>query len=832
MTWEFVNASSPGSAGLTFGATGARLSQANGSLVLDSEADFEGTGILAPNFTAEGGSLQLLGNRTNRFPQGTFDSASGWSYADSGDATNASWDPASAEGWLSHASSAASLTLFDGLDAVSGAWLGLDSGYPSYADPRDSSDPDRKEGTGMMELVISLDSGSSWAGASRTVAGEDWSSSDRFVFWVRAPAIAWEGLEVSLWLQNLSTSAVGAPIALTPGWQEVVVNLTALPVSRETIVGVQIRFSVRSPLNTPLTLYLDALRRTTAKVSSEWATIEGTFEKTFASSASPWSARFDVDWHATSRDNVSAAVFRVNVTGPSGDYEETFPVPEVGAARRLTRDLSAVLAAAGSYAVRLALLVSLDTVYASSADLGVDNVTILIPDLRNATFLSAPMPAALPVSWESARWLGAIPPDTAASVSVRFGNSTDTGDGTWTDFRPASRGSASAAGPATGRYAQARVVLETTNTSLSPQVDVLEVGYSRYVGTGTVATTTVTPGSSLLGWRRFNATLDVPPGTYAALDLLDGVTSRPVEPGENLSYLSASTLQVRATLGTVNGSVSPTLVRLSVVYEFLGPLSRIDLAPERTSSPELTLLVGESVTFMAQGFDAYGHPVAASFLSWSTTDPGGRVQNGVYTAGVPGTWFVNATASGGVVGSIVVMVLPRPTGALPLEWGLAIVLAAVGAGYAAYGYASRRLFATDDVFVVARDGRLMMHNTRRLRADRDEDVFAGMLAAIGSFVRDSFREENGDLRRFEFAGKTVLVERGRHVFVAAIHSGRVPRWAARDLRAFVADLEARFGPSFAAWNGSPEDLQGLQEFTALFVSRVRYRRSGSRKPAA
>jgi len=38
----------------------------------------------------------------------------------------------------------------------------------------------------------------------------------------------------------------------------------------------------------------------------------------------------------------------------------------------------------------------------------------------------------------------------------------------------------------------------------------------------------------------------------------------------------------------------------------------------------------------------------------------------------------------------------------------------------------------EDVFIIGREGRLILHNTRRLRADRDEDILAGMLTASSS----------------------------------------------------------------------------------------------------
>ncbi len=144
-------------------------------------------------------------------------------------------------------------------------------------------------------------------------------------------------------------------------------------------------------------------------------------------------------------------------------------------------------------------------------------------------------------------------------------------------------------------------------------------------------------------------------------------------------------------------------------------------------------------------------------------------------------------------------------------------------GFALYQLAIVRVYPIDDVFLIAKDGRLIVHNTRRMRADRDEDILSGMLTAIMSFLRDQDPEENGELKRFEVGGKTTLLERGPHVYLTAIYSGRVPRWAGKDLHRFMGDLEDHFGDAFANWSGSPEDLHGLKEFMGRFVSHVRYR---------
>jgi len=195
---------------------------------------------------------------------------------------------------------------------------------------------------------------------------------------------------------------------------------------------------------------------------------------------------------------------------------------------------------------------------------------------------------------------------------------------------------------------------------------------------------------------------------------------------------------------------------------------------------------------------------------------------------------VNVTVAGsGKSASTLVNVRPASLAIGAVLYPTLLVAIVLGAVYSGYTVWSRRAFAVDDVFLISKEGRLMMHNTRRMRADRDEDILSAMLTAILSFLMDFDREESGDLRRFQLGGKTALLQRGPNAYLAAVYSGRVPRWSEKDLRRFMDDLERRFGKVFARWSGDPADLQGLKEFSDRFVSRLRYRpaRGTGRKPS-
>jgi len=300
-------------------------------------------------------------------------------------------------------------------------------------------------------------------------------------------------------------------------------------------------------------------------------------------------------------------------------------------------------------------------------------------------------------------------------------------------------------------------------------------------------------------------------------------------------------VQVRVDLNTMNASVSPFVRTMALETRHRAPQGSIVSSVFPVPDVDRPLLhwrslravwngsSGSSLSFSV-GDVSYWQPVLSSgdlssftltSIRWNASL---STTNGLGTPSLERVELVyDVLASSGGGGWF--------AGIPYLPYGLAVLIASV-LGYAGYEFVIRRMFAIDDIFLISKDGRLMLHNTRRMRADRDEDILSAMLTAILTFLRDFDPEESGGLRRFDIGGKMALLERGAHVYLAAVYSGRVPRWAGKDLRRFMSNLETRFGETFARWSGSPQDLQGLKEFSEKFVSRVRYRPGrGARRQA-
>lgn len=253
----------------------------------------------------------------------------------------------------------------------------------------------------------------------------------------------------------------------------------------------------------------------------------------------------------------------------------------------------------------------------------------------------------------------------------------------------------------------------------------------------------------------------------------------------------------------------PTFLDLPELIAHAGRVTVLDLRPYVSDAADGTDLARLSASVSSGIATAYGllvlfeYPADASgpdtVVVTVRDDQGGRAERSV---------------------AVRVQGVQSPEG-FPL-WALLVVAAAVAAILAAL-LVTRRRYVLEDAFLLVKDGRLLAHKTRRGRADRDEDVFASMIAAIHAFARDTFREESETLKRFESQGQEFLVESGKTVYFAVIYGGKEPEWAAESMRTFVADVEKQYGNLLEAWSGRVSDLPGIATMAEAFVKTTHYR---------
>ena len=159
---------------------------------------------------------------------------------------------------------------------------------------------------------------------------------------------------------------------------------------------------------------------------------------------------------------------------------------------------------------------------------------------------------------------------------------------------------------------------------------------------------------------------------------------------------------------------------------------------------------------------------------------------------------------------------------------VSIVLAVIFAKRGTFG----PKLVVEDVFLLGKDGRLIMHTTRHQRADRDEDSLAGMVSAIMAFIRESYEEgDEEDFKSFTFTDRQVHVQRDTYFYFVSIYADEPPESAQDSIAAITRDIEKGYGGVLEEWRGDASEVRELRAFTNAFVARRRYRKGDWRRHA-
>ncbi len=148
----------------------------------------------------------------------------------------------------------------------------------------------------------------------------------------------------------------------------------------------------------------------------------------------------------------------------------------------------------------------------------------------------------------------------------------------------------------------------------------------------------------------------------------------------------------------------------------------------------------------------------------------------------------------------------------------ASILAALGtAGY----FMRESRIAVDETFVIYKDGRLISHTTRRLKPGMDDQVLGSMFVAIQDFVKDSFKDLTSfTLRRLDFGEKSIVIEKGEHLYVAAVLHGAASHKVASRMEKIADEIEERFEEELKEWDGDLDKLRGVNDIVKTLYSRM------------
>jgi len=122
-------------------------------------------------------------------------------------------------------------------------------------------------------------------------------------------------------------------------------------------------------------------------------------------------------------------------------------------------------------------------------------------------------------------------------------------------------------------------------------------------------------------------------------------------------------------------------------------------------------------------------------------------------------------------------------------------------------------FAVEDIFLMYRDGRLIHHTTRSLKADMDVDIMTSMLKAVQDFVKESIGMADGvDLGSMEYGGNKIFFEKGKYTILAAVIIGEEPAGFRDEMKGAVRNIESEFGTVLPTWDGTVQKLAGTKRF--------------------
>jgi hypothetical protein len=146
-----------------------------------------------------------------------------------------------------------------------------------------------------------------------------------------------------------------------------------------------------------------------------------------------------------------------------------------------------------------------------------------------------------------------------------------------------------------------------------------------------------------------------------------------------------------------------------------------------------------------------------------------------------------------------------------------VLLAAAVAGYFGMKLIPRP-YALENVFLIHNDGRLIAHVTKEENTTIDKDVVSAMFTAVQEFVKDSFQQGEVGLKKLEIGDKSILIEKGRSVYIAMIYKGWPPKDVFETLTMLMRDIEERYKGRIERWNGMMKTLKGVEQMLQAYMS--------------
>lgn len=116
-------------------------------------------------------------------------------------------------------------------------------------------------------------------------------------------------------------------------------------------------------------------------------------------------------------------------------------------------------------------------------------------------------------------------------------------------------------------------------------------------------------------------------------------------------------------------------------------------------------------------------------------------------------------------------------------------------------------FHIETLFLIQRDTGLLIAQSHTAVSGQempDADLISGMLTAIRDFVRDSFTHGTQELDEIQYGDRSIIIQSGRHAYVAAVVQGIPPEGFRTWLYEFIVRLHLDYEAQLRHYDGDPD----------------------------
>jgi len=130
-------------------------------------------------------------------------------------------------------------------------------------------------------------------------------------------------------------------------------------------------------------------------------------------------------------------------------------------------------------------------------------------------------------------------------------------------------------------------------------------------------------------------------------------------------------------------------------------------------------------------------------------------------------------------------------------------------------------YEVEAAYLIYHDGRLIMRLQGKHAKEMDEDIVSGMFTAVQDFINDTFADigeakEGAGIKKLEFGGKNIMIERGKAIFLVLIVRGRPGTRLSQQMASIVKDIESDY-KDLQNWDGLMSRLKGVEKYLGKII---------------